>query len=76
MRTAYNVFEPRDLEIAQAIFDDAWASLPGDVRSGSRGDELKEWVARQVLTAIKQNDVPTSAPIKSRLMETDLSAWS
>ncbi len=32
MPSGYNVFEPEDLELAQGIFDEVWASLPNEAR--------------------------------------------
>lgn len=76
MATAYNVFDSRDLELAQGVFDDIWASLPPSIRTGSRKAELKDWLAKQVLASIKHSENPMSQCLKARVMEADLSVWS
>lgn len=76
MVTGYNVFDPDDLDLAQAIFNDIWASLPGDVRNSARATQCRDWIAKQVLSAIKQDDDAASCCIKARLKDADLSLWS
>jgi len=76
MANARNVFDSGDLDLAQAIFDDIWSSLPPSVHEGSRTAEFKDWLAKQVLSSIKDVENPMSRSIKARVMETDLSVWS
>jgi hypothetical protein len=76
MAEAHNVFDSGDLDLAQAIFDDIWSSLPPAIRNGSRNPEFKEWLAKQVLTSIKHSEDPMSLGLKARVMERDLSVWS
>jgi hypothetical protein len=75
MATVYNVFDSSDLDLAQAIFDDIWASLPADIRTSSRKAEVKEWLAKQVLTSIKSGEELASNCLKTRVIGTDFSAW-
>jgi hypothetical protein len=76
MATVHNVFEPGDLDLAQAIFDDIWGSLPASIRASPREAEFKNWLAKQVLVSIKNTGDPMSHCLKARVMETDLSVWS
>jgi hypothetical protein len=75
MATGHNVFDPADLDLAQAIFDDIWSSLPASIRTGTRKAEFKDWLAKQVLTSIKNREVPAT-PLKARVMDSDFSAWA
>jgi hypothetical protein len=76
MATGYNVFDSEDLDLAQAIFDDIWCSLPPSIRTSSRKAEFKDWLAKQVLAGIKNGEDPMSLCLKAKVMETDLSVWS
>lgn len=76
MVTMYNVFEPGDLDLAQAVFDDVWSSVPSDIRASPQNAEFKDWLAKQVLASINSvgNGCPdTSRGLKSHLRETVLS---
>lgn len=76
MLAAYNVFDPDDLDLAQAIFDDIWASLPDHIRSSARSGQCRDWLAKRVLSAIKHDDDAASCCLKERLKDADLSLWS
>lgn len=76
MVTMYNVFEPGDLDFAQAVFDDVWSSVPSDIRASPQNAEFKDWLAKQVLASInsiRKSDAATSGGLKSQLRETVLS---
>lgn len=75
MAIAYNVFEPEDLELAQAVLDDVWASLPSGVRSGPRALECRDWLAKQVLASINYENVGRDH-LKSVLLGSDMTAWA
>jgi hypothetical protein len=72
----YNVFDPEDLDLAQGILDEIWASLPDDVREGPRADLLREQLARQVLVAMTKQYADRDE-LKASLMSTeDMASWS
>jgi hypothetical protein len=75
MATVHNVFDTDDLDLAQAIFDDVWASLPASIRSSSREREFKERLAQHVLASIKSGEDSSSRRLKARVMEMDLYFW-
>jgi hypothetical protein len=49
----HNAFEPDELNFAQSVLDEVWASLPCDVRNGSDSHIFRERLAGRVLAAIK-----------------------
>jgi hypothetical protein len=49
----HNAFEPDDLDFAQSVLDEVWASLPCDIRNGSDSGIFREQLAGRVLAAIK-----------------------
>lgn len=57
MTSGYNVFEPEDLELAQGILDEVWASLPNEARDDPRAGLLRERLARQVLAAMSKENI-------------------
>ncbi len=75
MAIAYNVFEPEDLELAQAVLDEVWTSLPSGVRSGPRAPECRDWLAKQVLASINHENVGRDH-LKAMLLGSDLTAWA
>jgi hypothetical protein len=75
MSVAYNVYAPEDLELAQVVLDDVWASLPNGVRSGPRARECRDWLAKQVLASINHENVG-SDNLKATLLGSDMTAWA
>jgi hypothetical protein len=75
MVVAHNVFEPEDLELAQNVLDEIWVSLPNVIRRGPRSAECRDWLARQVLAAIKTENVGRDY-LKSLIIKTDMTAWA
>ena len=72
---AYNVFEPEDLEFAQAVLDEVWVSLPSGVRSGPRAPECRDWLAKQILSLIN-NETGGRDHLKTKLLGSDMTAWA
>lgn len=76
MTAGYNAYEPDDLELAQSVLDEVWASLPQETKSDSRATLIRERLARQVLAAIN-NERLDRDELKASLLETDLTAdWA
>ena len=75
MYVAYNVFEPEDLALAESVLNDVWTSLPSGVRSGPRGAECRDWLAKQVLALIHKDNINRDL-LKIRLLDTDMTAWA
>lgn len=75
MSAGYNAFEPDDLELAQRILEEVWASLPSEVRNGSRAALLRERLAGQILSALN-NDALGPNELKVSLMHTDIADWT
>ena len=70
MPSGYNVFEPEDLELAQGILDEVWASLPNEARDDPQAALLRERLARQVLAAMSKENIGRDE-LKACLMRTD-----
>lgn len=70
----YNVFEPEDLALAESVLNEVWTSLPSGVRSGPRGLECRDWLAKQVLASIHKGDINCDH-LKTRLLDADMTAW-
>jgi hypothetical protein len=70
MPSGYNVFEPEDLDLAQGILDEVWASLPDEARDDPRAGLLRERLARQVLAAMSKENIGRDE-LKASLMRTD-----
>lgn len=49
----HNAFEPDDLDFAQSLLDEVWASLPSELRNGPDSVVFREQLAGRVLAAIK-----------------------
>jgi hypothetical protein len=75
MSAGYNAFEPDDLALAQSILEEVWASLPSEVRNGSRAALLRERLACQILSAMN-NDALGPNELKVSLMHTDITDWT
>ena len=72
---AYNVFGPEDLAFAESVLNEVWASLPSGVRSGPHGLECRDWLAKQVLASIHNDDVNRDR-LKMQLLNSDMTAWA
>lgn len=75
MAIAYNVFDPEDLEFAQSILDEVWVSLPSGIRSGPRALECRDWLAKQILSLIN-NENSGRDHLKTKLLDSDMTAWA
>jgi len=75
MYVAHNVFGPEDLTLAESVLNEVWRSLPDGVRSGPRGPDCREWLAKQVLAAIHSDDLDPDH-LKNRLLEADPAGWA
>jgi hypothetical protein len=75
MSAAYNVYAPEDLELAQMLLNDVWASLPSGVRCGPRAPECRDWLAKQVLAFINHENVGRGH-LKTVLLGSDMTAWA
>jgi len=71
----YNAFEPNDLELAQSVLDEVWASLPRDVRNGSRATLLRERLARQILFSMRHETIQPDE-LKVSLLRADIKEWA
>ena len=67
----HNAFEPDDLDFAQSILDEVWASLPCDVRNGADSNIFRERLAGRVLAAIKTAGQDREE-LKRALLERDI----
>lgn len=70
MPSGYNVFEPEDLDLAQGILDEVWASLSDEARDDPQANLLRERLARQVLAAMSKENIGRDE-LKASLMRTD-----
>ncbi len=75
MHVARNVFEPEDLQLAETVFNEVWTSLPSGVRSGPRGSECRDWLAKQVLASIHNDDFGLDH-FKSRMLDAGTTSWA
>ncbi|MBY0559484.1 hypothetical protein [Hyphomicrobium sp.] len=75
MSVAYNVFGPEDLALAESVLNEVWTSLPSGVRSGPHGPECRDWLARQVLASIRDDDINRDL-LKKQLLNSDMTAWA
>jgi hypothetical protein len=71
----YNAFEPNDLELAQSVLDEVWASLPRDVRNGSRATLLRERLARQILFSMRHETIQPDE-LKVSVLRADIKEWA
>lgn len=74
MSSGFNVFGPEDLERAESILTEVWASVPGDIRNGPGSDILRERMARHVLSAIANSGVDRDE-LKASVMRAGASDW-
>jgi hypothetical protein len=49
--------------------------LPSGVRSGPHGLECRDWLAKQVLASINNDDVNRDL-LKMQLLNSDMTAWA
>ena len=75
MSAGYNAFEPDDLTLAQTLLDEVWASLPSNVREGSRSTIFREQLARQILSAMN-NGAFGREELKTSLVRADRADWN
>ncbi|WP_045836016.1 hypothetical protein [Hyphomicrobium sp. 99] len=75
MHVAHNVFEPEDLARAERVLNEIWTSLPNRVRSGPRGSECRDWLAKQVLASIHNDEIGRDH-LKCRLLGVDMTVWA
>jgi len=74
MSSGFNVFGPEDLDRAESILDEVWASLPGDMRNGPGADILRERMARHVLAALS-NSHANRDELKASVMKSGAAGW-
>lgn len=75
MSSGFNVFGPEDLDRAEGILDEVWASLPGDVRNGPGAAVLRERMARHVLAALSNSSAGRDE-LKASVMRTGAAGWA
>ena len=75
MYSGFNVFGPEDLDRAESILGEVWASLPADVRKGPGADILRERMARHVLAAFA-NSGSNRDELKESLMRAGAANWA
>jgi len=74
MSSGFNVFGPEDLDRAESILGEVWASLPGDIRKGPGANILRERMARHVLAALaNSNSDPDD--LKAMMMSAGAADW-
>ena len=75
MSSGFNVFGPDDLERAESILAEVWASLPGDVRNGPGADLIHERMARHVLAALSNSSADRDE-LKASVMRAGAAGWN
>lgn len=75
MSSGFNVFGPEDLDRAESILGEVWASLPADVRKGPGADILRERMARHVLAALA-NSNSNHDDLKASMMLAGAADWA
>jgi hypothetical protein len=71
----HTAFEPDELDFAQSVLDEVWASLPCGVRTGSDSNIFRERLAGRVLAAIKTAGQGREE-LKFTLMQSDVADLS
>jgi hypothetical protein len=74
MYVAHNVFGPEDLALAESVLNEVWTSLPDGVRSGPRGSDCRDWLAKLVLASIHSDDLDPDH-LKNRLLDVETTGW-